>query len=154
MSSADWWWRHRTETEQIRNADSASAATLAEQRRLQTVASPAGLVQLWHTPIHYCKKAKMGHKWKSLSSTLAVILYAEFMFSYATLKKLPTTFLNQKWLFQPLPHLFTKRRPKKAKNNYHIEGRKIFFPSLGTGKSFPVPRDRKMDFSSLCMIVF
>ena len=46
---ADRWWRHRTETEQIRNADSASAATLAEQRRLQTVASPAGLVQLWHT---------------------------------------------------------------------------------------------------------
>ena len=58
------------------------------------------------------------------STSLAVILYAEFMFSYATWKKLPTTFLNQKWLFQPLPPLFTKRRPKKAKKMFHIEGRK------------------------------
>ena len=34
-----------------------------------------------------------------LSSTLAVIPYAEFMFSYATRKKLTTPFLDQKWVF-------------------------------------------------------
>jgi len=74
-----------------------------------------------------------------ISSTLAVILYAEFMFSYATWKKLPTTFLNQKWLFQPLPPLFTKRRPKKAKKMFDIEGRKIFLPSLGKKNPFSRP---------------
>ena len=36
---------------------------------------------------------------KELSSTLAVIPYAEFMFSYATRKKLTTPFLDQKWVF-------------------------------------------------------
>ena len=60
----------------------------------------------------------------SLSSTLAVILYAEFMFSYATWKKLPTTFLNQKWLFQPLPPLFSK---KKAKKKISYRGKKNLF---------------------------
>ena len=76
------------------------------------------------------------------SSTLAVIPYAEFMFSYATWKKLTTPFLNQKWVFQPLPPLFSKKRPKKAGET---EGGKIIFLS----------RERKMIFlPSLCSTFF
>ena len=79
---------------------------------------------------------------KIISSTLAVIPYAEFMFSYATWKKLTTPFLNQKWVFQPLPPLFSKKRPKKAGET---EGGKIIFLS----------RERKMIFlPSLCSTFF
>ena len=78
----------------------------------------------------------VSHVGKSHSSTLAVIPYAEFMFSYATRKKLTTPFLNQKWVFHPLPPLFCKKRPKKGqkmggkKNLFSIprEEKSIFLP--------------------------
>ena len=100
----------------------------------------------------------------SLSSTLAVIPYAEFMFSYATRKKLTTPFLNQKWVFK---HFSAKKGQKakkakkakkifipfldvsgqnKAKKNFQKGGRKIFFPSLGKKNRFFFPRDGKMIF--------
>ena len=53
---------------------------------------------------------------KNFSSTLAVIPYAEFMFSDPSWKKLTTTFLNQKWALQPLPPLFSKKGQKGQKN--------------------------------------
>ena len=64
------------------------------------------------------------------------------MFSDASWKKLTAILLNQKWVFQPLPPLFSKKRPKKAGET---EGGKIIFLS----------RERKMIFlPSLCSTFF
>ena len=79
-------------------------------------------------------------KW--FSFILAGIPYAQLMFLYPNRKKLNTPFLNQKWVFQPLPPLFSKKRPKKAGET---EGGKIIFLS----------RERKMIFlPSLCSTFF
>ena len=58
-----------------------------------------------------------------LSSTFKVIPYAEFMFSYASWKKLTTPFLNQKWVFWP----FSAKKGQKGQKNFQTEGRKKNF---------------------------
>ena len=97
------------------------------------------------------------HKW--ISSTLAVIPYAEFMFSDASWKKLPTPFLTRNGCFDPFQQKRPKGREEKKfslprkgestkktgkKKNFPFPGREKFFPFPGRENFFPIPGREKV----------